>query len=277
MPVKVDFVPTEIGKAMTARMRETHRRRGIYIASGPPGIGKTSALNYFAAEHMGQVAIVKTDRVSVQGVGARMALQDIIMALRQMIGSRDAYLYHDTQQIKHQLGIVVENWAEPFVGARAWQHRRTDPAWHDDAPPLTIVFDEAQTLSREAIEALRYWNDSDRCFGPFPVGLVFVGNGEFALKPGKGGQSVISAAVADRARHIDVFDYDDISKADLRMILHAYGITDEMAVAALIKHYTSPRTTRSLRRLVDQSIADLQIISGDSPINVETVNIMLAA
>ena len=34
------------------------------------------------------------------------------------------------------------------------------------------MFDEAQNLSREAIEFLRYWNDADRCYQA-AVGQLF--------------------------------------------------------------------------------------------------------
>lgn len=271
------FVPTSIGKEMTARLRQIHKSRGIYIAAGPPGIGKSTAIDYFANEHPGQVCIVKTDRVSVRGVVARMALQDIIAALRKLIGSRDEYVYHDTQQLKHQLGHLIELWARDWIDHYVWETRRTDPDWYKGVPPLTLVFDEAQTLSREAIEALRYWNDRDRCFGPFPVGLAFVGNNEFSLQSGKNGQSVISAAVADRARYISTLDYDDVTNADLRLIIKAHSISDDLSVSALIKHYATPRAPRSLRRLIEQSIADIKAVAGDSAVDLAIVNTVLAA
>ena len=47
----------------------------------------------------------------------------------------------------------------------AWAGVDANAARRGEVPPerfprLTIVFDEAQNLSREAIEALRFWNDA---------------------------------------------------------------------------------------------------------------------
>jgi hypothetical protein len=69
-----------------------------------------------------------------------------------------------------------------------------------DARRLTLVFDEAQNLSREAIEVMRFWNDADRCYAPFPLGLVFVGNNEFSLQVDGDGQSPISSSRLAGAR-----------------------------------------------------------------------------
>ena len=58
-------------------------------------------------------------------------------------------------------------------------------------------------LLRDALGVLRFWNDKDRCYSPFPIGLVFVGNNEFSLAPDSHGACVISAAVADRALYVE--------------------------------------------------------------------------
>jgi hypothetical protein len=118
-------------------------------------------------------------------------------------------------------------------------------------PRLTIVFDEAQNLSREAIESLRYWNDRDRCYAPFPVGLVFVGNNEFSLAGASAAESVISAAVADRALYLQSFEYDDVADDDLRLFIASKGEFEDGAVAAIVRSFRGPRSPRGFRRLGD--------------------------
>lgn len=117
-------------------------------------------------------------------------------------------------------------------------------------PKRTIIFDEAQNLSREAIETLRYWNDGDRCYAPIPLGLVFVGNNEFSLA-GSSTESVISAAVADRALYLQTFDYDDIADRDLERFIDARGGFERDAATTILKSLEAQRTPRSFRRLSD--------------------------
>ena len=115
---------------------------------------------------------------------------------------------------------------------------------------LTIVLDEAQNLSREAIELLRYLNDEGAGYAPFQVGLLFMGNNEFALKTGASGESVISAAVADRALFVEGLSYKDLTPEDLRLVIdQRLEITDdalELAVANLMKR--ADRSFRAVNR-----------------------------
>jgi hypothetical protein len=151
--------------------------------------------------------------------------------------------------------------------------RREEPA--EPEGRLTLVFDEAQNLSREAIEVMRFWNDADRCYAPFPVGLIFVGNSEFALA-GSASESVISAAVADRALYLQTLDYDDVTDDDLRLMLEAHGGLEEGAVSALIRSFGGSRPIRSLRRLMD-ILEELEAYAGGGPITTPLVRPRLQA
>lgn len=125
-------------------------------------------------------------------------------------------------------------------------------------------------MSREAIEALRYWNDDDRCYAPFSVGLIFVGNSEFSLAANGQGDSVISAAVADRALYLQTFDYDEVTDEDLAMVLGANGVADPAATAMILRSFSTRRSVRSLRRLLD-FVGDLQVTAGCGVITAVTV------
>lgn len=268
-----EIVPTTIAKSMTAMLRDTHQRRSIAIFAGPPGIGKTTAVQAFADEHAGSVVVVKIERSGKQGVVSRMLMQEIILAIWKLRGTSSMHVYLDTYQVKQQLAQVVKDWAQSLVDNRLW----SGLDWQKDGPKLTLIIDEAQNLSRDAIDTLRYWNDRDRCYGIVPIGLAFVGNNEFALDTAKG-KSVISAAVADRARHTETFEYANVEDDDIRLILRAHGITDELATAALIRRYSeTARRPRSIRRLVEVDIPDIKLIAGERPVTLEIMREALAA
>ncbi len=174
-----------------ARMQATHDRRRISIFSGPPGIGKTTAVDAFRAAQPDGVVVAKVSRRHAREV---LALQHVLECVRALAGSGSDILSNSVWKLRADLHQALCQWAD-VDPAKA----KASMAADESLPRLTIVFDEAQNLSRQAIDALRYWNDTDRCYSPFPLGLIFVGNSEFSLEVDSLGQSVISAAVADRA------------------------------------------------------------------------------
>jgi DNA transposition AAA+ family ATPase len=230
------FVPTSIARRLIARMRATHERRRISIFSGPPGLGKTTAIDAFQSSGLDGVVVVKVANRPAREV---IVLQHMLEAFRQMTADARRGVPSSIWELRKYLRQEVEAWA-----ARASE----EPA---ATPQLTFVFDEAQNLSRNAIEVLRYWNDADRCYAPFPVGLIFVGNSEFALQAGQGGESAISAAVADRALYVQTLEYADLTDEDIDMFLRAQGLADASARATIVRYLRTSRTPRSLRRVID--------------------------
>ena len=238
------FVPTSIARRMMARMQATHDRRRISVFSGPPGIGKTTAIDAFRARQPDSVVIAKVSRRHAREV---LALQHVLETVRALSGPGSDILSNSVWKLRQDLFQALCQWA----GADPIRARSGTEPSADELPRLTIVFDEAQNLSRQAIDALRYWNDTDRCYSPFPLGLIFVGNSEFSLEVDNLGQSVISAAVADRALYAQAFDYDELSDDDLRLFLRAKGLVDPGAVSNILRHFRAPRAVRSLRRVMD--------------------------
>jgi hypothetical protein len=118
------------------------------------------------------------------------------------------------------------------------------------APRLTLVFDEAQYLSPDAIEMLRYWNDGDRTVTPFPLGLAFVGNSEFALEEDASGQSHISGAVRSRALFVETLAYEDLTDEDLRSVMESRGGYEPDAMALIIRQFAGRRVRRDLRSII---------------------------
>jgi hypothetical protein len=259
-PDNQPFVETSIARHLLSRLQLTHDECAISVISGPWGIGKTRALDEFHAAHDATTIIVKVEP-GPRGKGAAPSrvLQFVAEALQRMDGPKfrrplgTGYLQL-RQWIWEYLAVTFK---APFDGAR-----------------FTFIFDEAQNLSREAIETLRYWNDADRCTTPFPVGLFFVGNNEFALESDATGESVISGAVRSRALFIEPLDYSDITATDLTLFAQSRGIEDAAAVSALVKYYSSPRAKPDLRQ-VEKTIGIFRRLAGDGPVTAAHVNAIL--
>lgn len=184
------FVATSIARRLMTRMQATHERRRISVFAGPPGIGKTTAIDAFSERAPGNIAIVKVARRNAREV---LVLRHMLESLRRLGGSAHTHFPTSVWELRSDVFGALCAWAGADVAAA----RKGDyPV--EGFPRLTLVFDEAQNLSRGAIEALRYWNDSDRCYAPFPVGLVFVGNNEFSLQADIDGSSATTSTSIGR-------------------------------------------------------------------------------
>jgi hypothetical protein len=256
------FVSTSVARRLIARMQVTHERRRISVFAGPPGIGKTTAIDAFGSRIGCGVAVVKVARRNAREV---LVLQHVLDAVRGLSGPRHTHFPSSVWELRNAVfGAICEFAGVDALAARRGQY---EPA---DFPPLTIVFDEAQNLSREAIEALRYWNDPDRCYSPFPLGLLFVGNNEFSLRTDNDGRSTISAAVADRALYVQAFDYSDLTDDDLTLFIEARGITDPGGLSEILRQFKSPLAVRSLRRVEDLLVEVFDLADG-APVTAEVV------
>jgi type II secretory pathway predicted ATPase ExeA len=262
-----DFISTSIARRLMARIHSSHDRRRIAVFAGPPGIGKTTAIDALAGQLAGAMVVVKISRRNAREV---MVLRHVLEGLRGLAGSRSHHASTSVWELRSDIFNAACAWAGVDANvARRGEHPQ------ERYPRLTIVFDEAQNLSREAIESLRFWNDSDRCYAPFPLGLIFVGNNEFSLQTDLDGRSVISAAVADRALYVQTFDYSDVTDDDVRLYVEARGIVDEGAVRTLIAYLDSARVSRSFRRIEDL-IHELIEIANARPVTAGLVREALA-
>ena len=169
------FVATNVSNKLLAWGDATHRRRRIAIVSGPPGIGKTESVMAFQRTYPKEVVIVKIGR---KNASPTMTLRETAAAIRAM-DPHDQHYWMPSGLIELRQCIpkaLCSRAGIDRVAARAGQYAA------DAFGRLTVVVDEAQNLSREAIEMLRFWNDRDNCYAPMPIGFVFVGNNEFALR-----------------------------------------------------------------------------------------------
>ena len=241
-------IETSIVRYIRTRLQVTHEDRAICVISGPWGIGKTTAVEAFARANAGQCIIVKIEQGSMKrGASPVFVMQQTLEALRPLVNrSPRATLSNAYWSLRQMLYKCTADWRSQ------WQVNSTT----SDDPNLSIVFDEAQYLSRDAIEMLRFWNDVDRTVMPFPIGLAFVGNSEFALEEKQNGISVLSGAVRSRSLFVETLNYDDVSDDDISSFLQSCGPYDADAISFMLSYFRRPRVRRDFRTIMrlDSSI-----------------------
>ena len=221
----------------------------------PPGIGKTTAIEAFRAANDANVAVVSVAPGPRGGISPTTALQMLLEGLYDLSpNSRWFSIPTKYMELRGLVFTVVCEWAgyTPL-------HAKRGGVDASNAPLLTVIFDEAQNLSRNAIEELRFVNDTVRGCAPFPLGMVFIGNNDFILKSDARGESVLSAAVADRALFNETLNYTDVTDKDLSLFLEAAGIAEVEVRRLLVRYFASGRVNRSFRRVRDllDDIAEL--------------------
>lgn len=231
------FVETSVAKTMLSRMSLTHEECGISVISGPWGIGKTTAIDAFAASHEYQCAVVKVEPgANRRGATVGRVLQCVVESLRRMngdlLGTQLSNSTWTLRQMVHTKLVEVFGAEELSRGL---------------LPRFTFILDEAQYLSKEAIELLRFWNDRDRTSTPFPVGLIFVGNNEFAMGESLGNESVLSGAVRSRLLFEVPLGYEHVGDTDLTLFAQSRGVVDPSALRDFVDYFSQPRVRRDLR------------------------------
>lgn len=255
--------PDEVILPLTP-MRVWEKRFGIChksgrpgIFTGPPGMCKTTAIRAFATRFPANVGVITLNR---KKTGSRDVLRLVVQAVRRLRGERsDGHIFQEAHKIAGQLRYELKYWYNDIRIGRPENDTR-----------LTIVFDEAQYLAREALDELRYWNDQPDDGVPIKLGLIFVGNHELSLKVDDEGKTVISRAVGDRARFIEALDYSEITNDDLAMFTRSRGIDEPEAVTAIVRHFSAPRAIRSLRRVAD-FIEDVELFADGKPITAQMI------
>lgn len=234
-------VETSVVRFIRTRFEVTHEERAICVIAGPWGIGKTTAVNCFANKAPENCAVVKVEQGSQRrGASPIFALQLAVEAIRPLVRRIPRVALSNAYwSLRQMLYNHLEEW-------RA--QRQPHDGIHD-APRFTFVFDEAQYLSRDAIEMLRYWNDVDRTVSPFPIGLIFVGNSEFALEAGAAGDSVLTGAVRSRALFLETLEYEDVNSTDIEAFLESRGAYQQEALAAVISYFNQPRVRKDFRNI----------------------------
>lgn len=263
------FVDTSLARWISARIQLTHEERGITVISGPYGIGKTTAIDNFAAANEFGCAVVKIEATTTKrGASPINVLQLIIESIRKLNGHKGRHTLSGAfWHLRHMLYNEMDNLMRRY-------YDRDYTKEFENGPLFTLILDEAQYLSREAIDMLRFWNDNDRCTTPIPVGLVFIGNDEFSLKEDSSGTSILSGAVRSRALFVETLDYSVISDNDIALFVRSRGITDASAIDAFSAYFSKVRVSRDLRQL-EKKVAMIIRRAGGGSVTGELVRSIL--
>lgn len=262
-PIGNAIIETDILRVNVARMQRTHDRRRASFFVGPPGIGKSTAVERLRADNPGAVIVTQ---IVKRGATGPQVLQQLLLALRAFNGVESRYVTSATTEIMRYLNVEIEK-------AGGGLPRTADP---DQFPHLTVVFDEAQRLTNGAIDALRDYNEPHyRCRGTFPIGMIFVGNNELSLEAKAGGISVLDEGMRDRLLYRERLSYDDVTRADIEAFVRAHGIERDDAVTAIGAAFAAPRMQRSFRRIGD-FVAELRDEARGASITAQTVRDYLA-
>lgn len=253
-----EIVATSIYSYLLLRLGRVHQEAGMGAFAGPPGLGKTTAARQFVADHAGQAVLVTMRFPNAKSV---MVLQEVLAAIRRTQGWTNPHCPTNRRELQQAIIGALNEWAWAVecrngIGVQ---------------PRVTVVFDEAQNLSPEAIETLRFWNDAAGTDCP-PLALAFLGNHQFRLETGAEGASFLSAAVRSRMAYRKTFSYRDLTDDDLTLIIEARGVVDPGAVALLLRHCRGSDTNRDLRELTRELDA---LVTLGGPITAATVRTVL--
>ena len=257
------YLQTNVMRRLVARMQRTHDRRRASFFVGPPGIGKSTAIEAFRRANPGGVAVVK---VMKRGLTGPQALQQLLLGLRSIRESATGYLTSATTEVQRYVALEIHKLGNGLA-------RDQDPALF---PHITVVFDEAQRLTNGAIDALRDYNEPHfLCRGSFPIGMIFVGNNELSLKAENGGASILDEGMADRLLYRDRLTYDDVERSDLELFVRAMGVSDSGAVAAIIATFFGQFAQQRSFRRVGDFIDELNDEAMGEPVTASTVRKVL--
>lgn len=257
------YLQTNVMRRLVSRMQRTHDRRRASFFVGPPGIGKTTAIEAFRRANPGGVAVVK---VMKRGLTGPQALQQLLLGLRSIREAGTGYLTSATSEVQRYVAQEIYKLGNGLA-------RDQDPALF---PHITMVFDEAQRLTNGAIDALRDYNEPHfLCRGTFPIGMIFVGNNELSLKAENGGASILDEGMADRLLYRDRLTYDDVERADLELFVRSMGVSDCGAVSAIIATFFGQFSQQRSFRRVGDFIDELKDEAMGEPVTASTVRQVL--
>lgn len=250
---------------MLAKMQLTHEETGITVISGPWGIGKTTAIDAFVKEEEYSRFVIKvepgaTKRGATGGDVMKRVVEMLRLHRELSLGTQISNSTWTLRQMIYTHLEAIFDYPEGY--------------YQGQFPKVTFIFDEAQNLSLEAIELLRFWNDRDRTTVPFPVALIFVGNNEFAMAESLSGDSVLSGAVRSRLLFEVALSYSNVSDTDLALFAQSRGVSDAAANRAFVSHFAQSRVKRDLRN-AERLLSVFRRRAGNGPVTAEIVQSIL--
>ena len=261
-PLPFEPIPTRIHERLLTRFQRTHDKRRASLFVGPAGLGKTTAIHAFRAQHPSSVIVIP---VAKRQTTAQQALHQLQRSLSVHTGDADFTSAFSAVRLQQKVRTLLERYCKPLS-------KDSSPL---SFPLLTVIFDEAQGLTNDALDALRRFNEPFyQCEGPFPIGLILVGNEELSLEVKTDGSTLLNAGMESRLLYSQRLSYADFDRADVDAYLASLGVEDADARDALTDHFTKGRTPADLRKMPDMVDAVRDEAAG-APITRETVRVHL--
>jgi hypothetical protein len=263
-----DFVKTSISSKVLAFAEDTHRRRRISCIAGPPGIGKTEALLAFRHSHPEEVVITK---IAQPNARPGLCMRLVAEAIRDSIPyERPYFMPSGHYEVRnHIFNMLCDRDGFSVRAGHDRQYRA------EQFTPLTVIIDEAQNLSREFVDQIRFWSDRDSRYAPFPIGFFLVGNSDLILRPDGRGHPQVSRAIGDRLLHSRTFSYADVLDDDLLLFADSRADLSEDVRAEIVREYGAKGAVRSLRTLSD-ALDEAREDSNDGEITVDILGEVFA-
>lgn len=226
-PVLPFFVMTSIANDVTTVCQYASRRSVIGLIYGDAGLGKTRAIENFIQENPGIVTVITIH-------GGIKRPKPCIRALMRAVGCKNF------GTMDYEIDALVE------------YLRGTN---------RTIIIDEAQHLSYEALEILRYIQEAAK------IGMVFSGNEVIYTRLYGSGEAAFAqfySRVAIRC-HLK-----DVTMADIEQIFASSGLSQD-CINKLFEYATSKG---KLRFAINIFMAAAEITKNGTPITVKLLEIV---
>lgn len=210
---EVLFVETTVAARVIDMLDIAHRHSWMISIQGPPGIGKTTAVEEYARRAKAKVWRF-TARRDTAAVGPMMRA-----LAQQFAGTCDVRTYENVRAL-----LEAASWARL------------------DRGPL-LVIDEAQNLNADTLEELRSVHDEGK------IGIAFIGNHTFVDRHnGKRSNLVASPQFVSRLQL--TMDLTGVEPGDAEAVARLHGITGGGTIKRLALLARGPRGLRVLDGIV---------------------------
>lgn len=195
-----DYVPTSISEDVYKMIKYCQLERGIMIAHGDAGIGKTKAAQQFVRDN-------PTQSIYIQATPSTGTLGNILKLLARALR---------IPETRSKLDLLT-NIRTKLAGSNK-----------------VIIIDEAQHLKLSALEEIRTLSDPDTITGQEGIGIVLIGNTEVYGRM-MGRQEARFAQLFSRVKFNRYYSTSKIKRADVELLFPALAQAGEKKAVDLLE------------------------------------------
>ena len=195
-----DYIPTSISEDVYKMIKYCQLERGIMIAHGDAGIGKTKAAQKFVRDN-------PTQSIYIQATPSTGTLGNILKLLARALR---------IPETRSKLDLLTN------IRAKL------------DGSNKVIIIDEAQHLKLSALEEIRTLADPNTITGQEGIGIVLIGNTEVYGRM-MGRQEARFAQLFSRVKFNRYYNTQRIKRADVEMLFPALAQAGEKRAVDLLE------------------------------------------